>query len=332
MKIGYLGAGSWGFALAGLLAEKGYEVVLWTASEDLARLLNQKKEHPKLPRYKAGENLRVTTDLQEAIQGADYLIESVTSMGIRPVFEQVLVSGWSGCPIVITSKGIEQNTGLLLPEVVLEVLGEQARRYIGCLSGPSHAEEVVQKLPTSVVSSSYDPQLMHSIADLFATPCFRVYPNVDLNGVAFGGAMKNIIAIACGLSDGMGFGDNTKAALMTRGLHEIKKLSVVKGCHAETLNGLSGLGDICVTCLSKFSRNYAFGHLISEGLDPDSAKEKIGMVVEGAYTCISALQLSQKAGLPTPITEAVYSIIYKGLNPREAVKSLLQRAIKEEHL
>ncbi len=332
MRIGYLGAGSWGFSLAGLLADKGSDVVLWTANAEFAKVLNKKKEHPKLPHYKAGDNLQVTSDFQEVIKGADYLIESVTSMGIRPVFEQVLMSGWSGCPIIITSKGIEQNTGLLLPEVVLEVLGEKARGCIGCLSGPSHAEEVVQKLPTSVVGSSYDPQLMHSIADLFATPFFRVYPNTDINGVAFGGAMKNIIAIACGLSDGLGFGDNTKAALMTRGLHEIKKLSTVKGCHAETLHGLSGLGDICVTCLSKFSRNYSFGHLIAEGLDPESAKEKIGMVVEGAYTCISALQLGQKAHIPTPITQAVYSIVYEGLNPHEAVRALLQRAIKEEHL
>ena len=153
-----------------------------------------------------------------------------------------------------------------------------------------------------------------------------------MNGVAFGGAMKNIIAIACGISDGLGFGDNTKAALMTRGLHEIRKLSVTKGSKQETLNGLSGMGDLCVTCLSKLSRNYMFGRLIAEGLDPQDAREKIGMVVEGAYTCVSALQLAQKNHVDVPITQAIYSILYEGLNPRDAVKSLLQRAIKEEHL
>lgn len=332
MRIGYLGAGSWGFALASLLAEKGHEVTLWTANDDFAKVLHHKKEHPKLPHYKAVDSLKVTSNLKEALEGADLIIESVTSMGIRPVFEQVLAEGGVSCPFIMTSKGIEQNSGLLLHEVVLEVFGEGVRNRVGYLSGPSHAEEVVQKLPTSVVSASYDPELKSIIADVFSTPFFRVYPNADLNGVAFGGAMKNIIAIACGLSDGLGFGDNTKAALMTRGLHEIRKLAMVKGCRSETLTGLSGLGDLCVTCLSKFSRNYSFGHLIAEGLDAESAKEKIGMVVEGAYTCVSALQLGKKADIPVPITEAVYAILYQGLDPREAVRSLLQRAIKEESL
>ncbi len=332
MRIGYLGAGSWGFALASLLAAKGHEVTLWTANAEFAKLLQQKKEHPKLPHYKSVDSLKVTSNLKEALEGIDLLVESVTSMGIRPVFEQVLAEGGVSCPFVMTSKGIEQNSGLLLHEVVLEVFGEEVRNRVGYLSGPSHAEEVVQKLPTSIVSSSYDPNLKNIIADVFSTPFFRVYPNADLNGVAFGGAMKNIIAIACGLSDGLGFGDNTKAALMTRGLHEIRKLAVVKGCMPETLTGLSGLGDLCVTCLSKFSRNYSFGHLIAEGLDAQSAKETIGMFVEGAYTCVSALQLGRKAGIPVPITEAVYAILYEGLDPREAVKALLQRAIKEETL
>ena len=332
MRIACLGAGTWGFTLAGLLASKGYEVVLWTVNEDFAKVLNKKKEHPKLPHYKVTGNLTVTSHLQEALQSTDLLMESVTSMGIRPVFEQVLSEGVLKCPIVITSKGIEQNSGLLLPEVVLEVLGEETRSQISCLSGPSHAEEVIQRLPASVVSASYDPTLRHKIAEVFSTPFFRVYPNADLNGVAFGGAMKNIIAIACGISDGLGFGDNTKAALMTRGLHEIRKLSVIKGCQQETLNGLSGLGDLCVTCLSKHSRNYTFGKLIAEGLDPQSAKEKIGMAVEGIYTCVSARQLARKADIAVPITEVIYAIVYEGLNPQEAVSSLLQRAIKEEHL
>ena len=332
MRIAYLGAGTWGFALAGLLASKGYEVVLWTGNEDFARALHKKKQHPKLSSYKIEGNLTVTSGLKEALNGADLIVESVTAMGIRPVFEQVLAEGPVKCPVVITSKGIEQNSGLLLPEVILEVLGEGARPLISCLSGPSHAEEVIQKLPTSVVSASYDPELMNKVAETFTTPYFRVYPNADINGVAFGGAMKNIIAIACGISDGLGFGDNTKAALMTRGLHEIRKLSVVKNCNQETLNGLSGLGDLCVTCLSRHSRNYTFGKLIAEGLDPQSAKEKIGMAVEGIYTCVSARQLARKAHIPVPITEAIYSILYEGLNPQEAVYALLQRAIKEEHL
>jgi glycerol-3-phosphate dehydrogenase (NAD(P)+) len=332
MKIGYLGAGTWGFCLASLLASKGHQVVLWTANPEFAKALSKKREHPKLPRYKAEDNVEFTSDMKAAISDVDMLVESVTSSGIRPVFEQVLSLGGVHCPVVLTSKGIEQNSCLLLPEVVLQVLGESHRPLIGCISGPSHAEEVIHKLPTSVVCSAYDADLMLKILDAFSTPFFRIYPNADINGVAFGGAMKNIIAIACGISDGLGFGDNTKAALMTRGLHEIRKLSVTKNCKPETLNGLSGMGDLCVTCLSKLSRNYMFGRFIAEGLDPQAAKEKIGMVVEGVYTCVSSLQLGQKAHIEVPITQAIYSIVYEGLNPRDAVKSLLQRAIKEEHL
>ncbi|MBS3902758.1 MAG: NAD(P)-dependent glycerol-3-phosphate dehydrogenase [Anaplasmataceae bacterium] len=332
MKIAYLGAGTWGFCLASLLAQKGYEVRLWTANPEFSKLLAKKREHPKLPRYKAPDNLVFTSDLRQALEGAEILIESVTSKGIRPVFEQVLALGGVSCPIVVTSKGIEQNSGLLLPEIVLDVLGESSCHQIGCLSGPSHAEEVIQHLPSSVVSAAFDPKLAFQICELFNTPFFRVYPNKDLPGVAFGGAMKNIIAIACGIADGLGFGDNTKAALMTRGLHEIRKLSVTKGCQPETLNGLAGMGDLCVTCLSKLSRNYMFGRLIAEGFTPDAAREKIGMVVEGAYTTVSAKQLGEKAHIDVPITQAVYTILYEGMNPRDAVKILLQRAIKEEHL
>ncbi len=266
------------------------------------------------------------------MDGAEIVVESVTSMGIRPVCEQILAYGGISCPFVITSKGIEQNSGLLLPEIVLQVFGEGYKNKIGCISGPSHAEEVIRKLPTSVVCAAYDGSLTAQIRDLFQAPYFRVYPNADIAGVAFGGAMKNIIGIACGIADGLGFGDNTRAALMTRGLHEMRKLSVAKGCNPETLNGLSGLGDLCVTCLSKWSRNYRFGHLLAEGLDPLAAREKIGMVIEGSYACISALQLGQKAHIPVPITQAVYSVIYEHMNLRDAVNSLLQRAIKEEHL
>jgi glycerol-3-phosphate dehydrogenase (NAD(P)+) len=314
------------------LASKGNTVVLWTKRQEFAQHLITKREHPKLPGFQADKNVSFTSDLSKALDGVDYLVESVTSMGIRPVFEQVRSINPPTCPIVITSKGIEQNSCLLLPEVLCDILGESARPRIGALSGPSHAEEVIQKLPTAVVCSAYNPELMLQIHDLFSTPFFRIYPNSDISGVTFGGALKNIIAIACGISDGLGFGDNTKAALMTRGLHEMCKLAVTKKANPDTLNGLSGLGDLCVTCLSTLSRNYKFGHLIAEGLSPTAAKEKVGMVVEGAFTVVAARQLAQKAGIAVPITEAIYAILYEGLNPQDAVKSLLQRAIKEEHL
>jgi glycerol-3-phosphate dehydrogenase (NAD(P)+) len=329
MRVGYLGAGTWGFALACVLANNGHDVTVWTRDPAFAAELQKKRVHPKLPGLEAPSSIRFTSDLQKAVQTAEVIVESVTSSGIRPVFKQ---AGKIEVPIILTSKGIEQGTGLLLPEVVSSVLGVEESPLVGCLSGPSHAEDIIMNLPTSVVCSAYDPDVMKMIQEIFTTPTFRIYPNGDLLGVCFGGAMKNIIAIACGIADGLGCGDNTKAALMTRGLHEIRKLCVVKNCQRETLNGLSGMGDLCVTCMSRHSRNYRFGRLVAEGFSPEGARQKIGMAVEGIYTCVSARELGHKHQIPAPITEATYQIIYGGLDPREAVKTLLQRAIKEEHL
>ncbi|HSX11631.1 MAG TPA: NAD(P)H-dependent glycerol-3-phosphate dehydrogenase [Chlamydiales bacterium] len=329
MKIGYLGAGTWGFALAAILANNGHQVVVWTRDPAFAAQLQKRRVHPKLPGIEAPNTIHFTSDLSQALHGAEAIVESVTSSGIRPVFEQV---GPVQVPIILTSKGIEQGTGLLLPEVVSSLMGVEESPLVGCLSGPSHAEDIILNLPTSVVCSAYNPSVMKTIHELFTTPTFRIYPNGDIRGVCFGGAMKNIIAIACGIADGLGCGDNTKAALMTRGLHEIRKLCTVKQCRPETLNGLSGMGDLCVTCMSRHSRNYRFGKLLAEGFSPEGARQKIGMAVEGIYTCVSARELGHKHQIPVPITEASYEIIYGGLDPREAVKMLLQRAIKEEHL
>lgn len=331
-KITYLGAGTWGFALASLLASNGNEVVVWTRDPSFADLLEQTRAHPKLPHFQTNPTIRFTSDLKKALHGSEVLVESVTSAGIRPVFTEVNQIAPIRIPVILTSKGIEQGTGLLLPEVVSEIIGKMESPLVGCISGPSHAEEVIQNLPMSVVGSAYLSSVIQLVQDLFTTPTFRIYPNADIHGVCFGGAMKNIIAIACGISDGLGNGDNTKAALMTRGLHEMRKLCPVKNGKPETLNGLSGMGDLCVTCMSVLSRNYRFGRLVAEGLSPEGARQKIGMAVEGIYTCVSACELGRKYHIPIPITEVTYAIIYDGLDPREAVRSLLQRAIKEEHL
>jgi glycerol-3-phosphate dehydrogenase (NAD(P)+) len=331
-KIGYLGAGTWGIALASILVENGHSVLAWTRDEEFAKLLQSTRKHPKLPDYTFPDNLLFTSDLAEAIEGAEVLVESVTSAGLRPVFQEVQRIQPIHCPVVLTSKGIEQRTGLLLPEVISEIIGVSESPLVGCLSGPSHAEEVIQNLPTSVVCSAYNPSVMTLIKEIFTTPTFRIYPNSDIRGVCFGGAMKNVIAIACGIADGLGCGDNTKAALMTRGLHEMRKLCVVKGCKPETLNGLSGLGDLCVTCLSRHSRNYRLGRLIAEGFSPEGARQKIGMAVEGIYSCVSVRELAHHHHSPVPITDATYAVIFQGMDPREAVKQLLTRAIKEEHL
>ncbi|MEL7432160.1 MAG: NAD(P)H-dependent glycerol-3-phosphate dehydrogenase [Chlamydiota bacterium] len=332
MKIGYLGAGTWGFALVYLLHQNHHEIVVWTRKEDFAQVLEKTREHPKLNGVFLAKNVRFTTDIREAVEGADVVIESVTSRGIRPVCQEIAPLLPEKTPFILTSKGIEQDTVLLLPEVAAEVLGEKKRPLIGCLSGPSHAEEVVKNLPTSVVASSYSPNLNPLIVSLFTTSTFRVYPTNDLRGICFGGAMKNIMAIACGISDGLGFGANTKAALMTRGLHEMRKLAEKQGCKTETLNGLSGMGDLCVSCLSTLSRNYQFGAFLAKGYSLQKAKEAVGMVVEGADTCRSALSLAKKCGVPVPITEAACRVIYEGLAPQEAVKQLLTRTVKEEHL
>lgn len=332
MKIGYLGAGAWGFALATLLASKGYEVVSWTIFEDLAEQLNQTKSHPMLPGSKGFPNQRFTTDLQDAIQDADLIVESVTSAGIRPVFEKLKTVDIPNCPIVLTSKGIEQNSGLILSDVICEVLGEEYRSRIGAISGPSYATEVVKGQPTSVTGVAYDPKVTKMVCDTFNTENFRVYPNDDMRGAALGGALKNIIAIACGAAEGLDLGYSARAALMTRGLHEIRKLAVAMGAKPETLYGLSGMGDLCVTCSAMTSRNFKFGYLLTKGKGVEAAKEEIGMVVEGAYTCVSALQLSKKLNVPMPITECVHQALFEGLPPQEAVRRLMQREIKPEHL
>ncbi len=332
MRIGYLGAGTWGYCLASLLASKGYQVVLWTRDADMAAQLNQQKKHPRLPQGSVSGDLRVTTSLAEALAGADMVIESVTSEGIRPVFAEVKRIGIPNCPIIITSKGIEQNSGLILSDTVVEVLGENSRRLIGVLSGPGYAVEVIQGLPTSVVGTAYDPQVMKQLCDAFTSETFRVYPNTDVRGVAFGGALKNIIAIACGISDGLNLGNSSKAALTTRGLHEICKLGISLGCRAETLYGLAGMGDIFLTCSSQLSRNFRYGYLVAQGRASNEALQEIDMVVEGVYTCAAALQLAQKQSIEMPIAETVQKIIYGELKPSEAVRALMQRSIKEEHL
>ncbi len=332
MRIGYLGCGTWGFCLIGLLASKGFEIIAWTTKQDLCDRLNRRQDHPLLAGYSAPENVRFTTNLQEVLDQSDVLVESVTSAGLRPVLMQIREIKWSQIPFILTSKGIEQNSLKILPEVVVEVLGEDERRWVGFLSGPSYAQEVIKGLPASVVGTAYDYSLMRQVCDIFSTQTFRVYPNSDVKGVAFGGALKNVIAIACGISEGLELGCGAKAALMTRGLHEIRKLGVLQGCKAETLNGLSGMGDLCHTCGSLISRNSRFGYLIAKGRIPAQAYEEIGMVVEGAYTCVSALELSRQCHVAMPIAEMVYKIVHQNMPPKQAVAQLMQRTVKEEHL
>ena len=333
MKIAYLGAGVWGFCLAGLLSSKGYEVVSWTCDPQMRDHLNNTHTHPNLKGAKIEGNIRFTCDLSEALENADMIVESVTASGIREVFGKVKeIMPTKKVPIVFTSKGIEQKSGLILSDIALEILGPDFKPYLASLSGPSFADEVSRKLPTAVVLAGYDQTTLNFAVDAFTTSFFRVYPTFDIRGVAFGGSLKNIIAIACGISDGLGLGTGAKAALMTRGLHEIVKLAKSQNCKPETLYGLSGMGDLFLTCSSTLSRNYRFGKLLSEGKSPSDAKKEIGMVVEGAYSAMSALQIAKETHVPMPITEAVVNILEGSLSPSCAVELLMQRSVKEETL
>lgn len=333
MKIGFLGMGSWGFCLASLLAGKGYEVVGWTTKQPLADQLNQTKKHPFFPDYEVQGSITFTTDLSKALCGIDVLVESVTSNGIRPVFEKIRSLGLSSsCPIILTSKGIEQKSELILAEVVLEILGPEFRDSIGFLSGPSFAQEVIYSKPTSVVGTGFSKNAINAVCETFGTNNFRVYPNSDIYGVAYGGALKNVIAIACGISDGLGLGASAKAALMTRGLHEVRKLAIARGCQQETLNGLSGMGDFVLTCNSMMSRNFRYGFLLAQGHSPQDAEREIGMVVEGVYAARSALPISAHYNVAMPITDSVYKIVTGQMLPKDAVIALMHRTIKEESL
>lgn len=332
MKICYLGLGSWGYALSVLLSKKGYRVVSWTIDEKLCATLNETRRHPLFPDIVAEENHTFTTSMAEALEGADAIVESVTTAGLRPVLAELQKHTELKVPFILTSKGIEISTGLTLPDVVLDVLGKEATPYIGLISGPSFATEVIHGLPASLVGTAFEPGTMVEVCKIFNSQNFRVYPNTDIEGVALAGALKNIIAITCGMASALGLGCSANAALMTRGLHEIRKLAVALGCRPETISGLAGMGDLCMTCSSPLSRNYLFGQKLIKGTSPQTAMAEIGMVVEGAFTCQAAYKLSQKLGIEMPITEGLYKILQGDMKVEEAIPHLMQRQVKEEHL
>ncbi|MBF5050538.1 Glycerol-3-phosphate dehydrogenase [NAD(P)+] [Candidatus Clavichlamydia salmonicola] len=332
-NIAYLGIGAWGFCLASLLAKQGHLVKMWSHRSDIIQFLSSKKEHPKFPGVPISPNLSFSNDLTATLDSVDLIIESVSSQGIRPVCNQIKDSITSlSCPFVLTSKGIEQDSQLLLSEIAQEILGPESTAFIGSLSGPSIAGEVMKGLPCSVVCSSYNPDILPLIQETFSSESFRVYPNADIKGVELGGALKNVIAIAAGISDGMNLGYNAKSGLVTRGLHEIRKLGRALGCKDTTITGLSGMGDLCVTCFCGLSRNYSFGQLLAQGTTVESAKEQIGMVVEGAYTVVSAMQMAATHHIDMPIIKGIFNVIYKKQSSIHALKLLLSREIKEEHL
>ncbi len=329
MKITVLGQGVWGFCLARLLAKNGHTISAWSRDPKILALLRAGKNHPHLP--VSARNLDITfyENIQEALLGAELIIESVTAGGIRSILQVLAESPSSSTGLVLTSKGIDPIDGKLLPTLAREILGHSK---VALLSGPSFASEVCNDLPTAVVIGSYDLSFAHEAATAFASQTFRVYPNIDVDGVALGGALKNVVAIACGISEGLKLGNGAKAALMTRGLHEITRLAHARGYHMQTIYGLSGMGDLFLTCSSNFSRNFRFGQLLALGKSEQEAKQEIDMVVEGASTCHSAVRLAEAAHVDLPICSYVHEIISGHLSPKEAVSKLMQRMTKEEHL
>ena len=328
-KIGVIGAGSWGTALAVTLSDKGHSVKIWDLDKEHLDSMTKERENRKyLPGVKFGDGLETAADLKTVTDGADLVLFSVPAQHFRGAFENALPYLKPEMILVNVAKGIEQKTLKRLSEIAEESMPDA--KYV-VLSGPSHAEEVGIKLPTTVSVASKDMKLAEEVQDIFMTDRFRVYTSTDVTGLELGGALKNIIALGAGISDGMGFGDNAKAALMTRGIVEITRLGVALGAKSETFAGLAGVGDLIVTCTSMHSRNRRCGIMIGEGLDPKEAVKRVGMVVEGMFTAEAAYELAQRVGVEMPITEQIYKAINGQTDPRDAVNSLMTRERKEEN-
>lgn len=330
-SIAVLGAGSWGITLARLLANKDESVTLWEFDKIAFKNLIKTREHHRfLPGIKVPDSVLITNNLAESLQNATAVLLPLPSHIIRSVCQQLVPYLTDHIVIINCAKGLETETQLRMSEVIAQVIPSKYHHQITVLSGPSHAEEVSRDIPTTVVISGFDPETITLVQSLMMTPRFRVYTNLDLVGVEMGGALKNIIAIGAGISDGLGFGDNTKAGLITRGLAEISRLGIKLGANPLTFSGLTGLGDLVVTCTSRHSRNRAFGEKIGKGIPVQQALDEIGMVVEGVRTTQAAYQLAQKFQVIMPITEQVYQVIYQNKPPLQAVSDLMLRDAKPE--
>ena len=327
-KIGVIGAGSWGTALATVLAEKGNDVHIWDIDkEHLDRMEKNRENVDYLPGVELPENIKISYEVEETISGVDVVLFSAPAQHFRSALDSAIKFISDDAIIINVAKGIEQKTLMRLSQIASEKI--DLNRYV-VLSGPSHAEEVGKKLPTTVAAASINLKMAEAVQDLFMTSRFRVYTTEDIVGVELGGALKNIIALSAGISDGMGFGDNAKAALMTRGLAEITRLGLKLGAKPETFAGLTGTGDLIVTCTSMHSRNRRCGIMLGEGLSSAEATKKVGMVVEGMFTTEAAYELAKKVDLEMPIIEATYMAIKDEIKPSEAVRLLMTREKKHE--
>ncbi len=331
-RIGVIGAGSWGTALAQTLAGKGHDVHIYDVNREHLDEMEEKRENVRyLPGVKLSNHLKIAYSAEDAVLGSDLVLFSAPAQHFRSAAVNALPYLTDEMILVNVAKGIELKTLKRMSEIAEEVFSEKLSNYrYAALSGPSHAEEVGRAMPTTVAVASRDSKTALEVQEIFSTNRFRIYTSEDVTGLELGGALKNIIALGAGISDGMGFGDNAKAALMTRGIAEITRLGVKLGADVRTFNGLAGVGDLIVTCTSMHSRNRRCGILIGEGMKPDEAIKQVGMVVEGMYTTEAAYELAKKVGAEMPITEAIYEVINGRLKASDAVEMLFSRAPRPE--
>jgi glycerol-3-phosphate dehydrogenase (NAD(P)+) len=328
-RIAVLGAGSWGTTLAILLTKKGHEVSLWEYLKEQAERLNRERENRQfLPGVPIPKEIFISSNLGEVVKEKEFILIVVPSQVLRKVVKKLSKVKISHKTILISAtKGLEVGTNLRMSEIIKSYFPENR---VVVLSGPSHAEEVSREISTAIVASTPTFKLAQEIQEVFTTPYFRVYTNPDTVGVELGGALKNIIAIASGICDGLGLGDNSKAALMTRGMTEIARLGIAMGAKKETFAGLSGMGDLITTCISKHSRNRGLGERIAKGKKLEEAQKEIGMVTEGVPTTKSAYELAKQYKVEIPITEELYNILFKGKDPRDAEFELMTRKTKRK--
>lgn len=331
MKICILGSGGWGTALGILLHSNKHSVTFWEYDKEYAHTLSEFRENfYYLPKVKIPTKIKITSDIDYAVKDKDVIVVSTPTQYIRHVIESIKNISFTGKIILSVSKGIENRSLMTVSEIFLDVFNKINKKNIVVLSGPSHAEEVAKKIPTAVVSASSNIKNAEAVQRIFSNKYFRVYRSGDVKGVELGGALKNIIAIASGIAAGAGFGDNTKAAIMTRGIREITRLGTKLGAHESTFMGLSGIGDLIVTCMSALSRNRFVGEEIGKGKKLKQVLSEMKMVAEGVATTESTHELAQKLHVELPIIEQVYRVLFTGKNPHLATEQLMTRNLKHE--
>jgi glycerol-3-phosphate dehydrogenase (NAD(P)+) len=331
MRTTVLGAGSWGTALASLLGTKGYTVTAWDKDTSVLEDIGKNHRNDRyLPGLQLSTNLHAASEIAKALEGSELVVLAVPSHAVRPVVIEMKRHVHAGVPIVCVAKGIEQETLMTMSEVIEDVLPVPLHPYLAILSGPSFAKEVAKGLPTAVTVAARWERVARQVQDAFHCKSFRPYTSSDVVGAEIGGCVKNVVAIAAGISDGCGFGANAMAALVTRGLAEISRLAVKKGANPLTLSGLAGLGDLVLTCSSDLSRNRTVGRGLAAGRKLEDIQKELGQVAEGVRNARSSRDLAHRLGVEMPITETVYRIINEGLDPREAVTQLMMRETKAE--